>query len=192
MCGHTFAVRNNKGMEIQELIQMTPSELEAIHEKRKNMNDEEFSKITSFIFSLLKEELREETQSGIIKLEGEEKQASLERIMLPLINIRVFRGYYRYPRITVSLSNGNIVELELMIGYVAALETRIYPHDANEFQRLKSYLSGWSSRSIYYPDKGEPQMVLYNVIDCKGRILKDICKLAVSVVKDIVSGKTRY
>lgn len=153
-----------------------------------------FFVVESYLHMLLNVELREELEvnrvvmcESLISFHHYERQYGDRTIF-----IDTFPNFTRYPQLKLTLPNGNMIEIELMIGHRVGVERRIYPRNAFEFQRLKSYLSGWSSRSKYFPEKGEPQMVLYNVIDCKGKTLKDICKLAISEVKDIVSGKVRY
>ena len=177
-------------METKELIAMTPPEFYVIQQKRRQENEKDSSRVKEYFRSLVLKALKEEIEKERVIIC--ETRLSVSRLLrseknLPII-IDISFAWRIYPTVRVIFPSGLVVEVEMKICKMPSLETRILPKDANEFQRLKTYLSDWESRSKYFPEKGEPEMVLFKGEDCAGKTIKEMCEITVSKVKDIVSG----
>ena len=176
-------------METEELIELNLSELYAIQQRRCQENEKESARVKEYFHSLLLQALREDIDKEKVMIC--ESRLTVRRLIRcvgihPVI-IDISFAFSIHPTVRVIFPTGLIVEVEMMICKTAALETRIIPKDTNEFQRLKTYLSDWESRSNYFPRKREPDMVLFKVEDCDGKSIKEMCEITVSKVKEIIS-----
>lgn len=180
-------------METEELIALTPPELYRVQQKRRQQNERESSRVKEFFRTLFLQTMREEIEKE--KVMVCETRLSVSRLLRsegihPVI-IDISFALRLSPFVRVIFPTGQVVEIEMKIGSITILETRIIPKDTNEFQRLKTYLSEWESRSTYLPRKGEPEMALLKVEDYTDKPIKEICEITSSKVKDIVSGDIR-
>ena len=189
----TFVDVKQNQMKTEELIAMAPSEFYVIQQKRRQQNEKESAQVKKYFRSLLLKALKEEIEKERVIIC--ETRLSVSRLLRseknrPIIIDNSF-AWRIYPTVRVIFPTGLMVELSIMICKTPALETRILPKDVNGFQRLKTYLSDWESRSKYFPEKGEPAMVLFHLEDCAGKTIKEMCEIAVLKIKEIVSGETR-
>ena len=189
----TFAAIKQNQMETEKLIAMTPSEFYVIQQKRRQENEKESARVKEYFRILLLQALKEDIEKEKVMIC--ESRLSVSRLLRgerthPII-IDISFAWRIYPTVRVIFPTGLVVELEIMICKTPALETRILPKDSNEFQRLKTYLSDWESRSNYLPGKREPDMVLFKVEDCADKTIKEMCEITVTKVKEIISGDSR-
>ena len=180
-------------MKTEELIALTPSELYVIQQKRRQENEKESSRVKEYFRTLLLEGLKEDIDREKVMIC--ETRLSVSRLLRservrPFI-IDISFAFRIHPIVRIIFPTGLMVEIEIMICKTPALETRILPKDTKEFQRLKTYLSDWESRSKYFPEKGEPDMALLHVEDCAGKSIKEMCVFTVTKVKEIISGDSR-
>ena len=180
-------------METEELIALTPSEFYVIQQKRRQENEKEASRVKKYFRTLLLQALKEDIEKEKVMIC--ETRLSVSRVLrseiiCPII-IDISFAFRIHPTVRIIFPTGMVVEVEIMICKMPALETRILPKDTNEFQKLKTYLSDWESRSTYFPRKGEPDMVLFKVEDYAGKTIKEMCEITVTKVKEIISGDSR-
>lgn len=180
-------------MNIEELIALTPPEFYMIQQKRRQENEKESARVKEYFRSLLLQALKDDIEKEKVMIC--ETRLSVSRLLRserihPII-IDISSTLRLSPYIEVIFPAGLVVELEMKICNHPTIETRILPKDTNEFQRLKTYLSDWESRSNYFPRKGEPDMVLFKVEDCVSKTIKEMCEIIVSKIKDIVNGDIR-
>ena len=180
-------------METEELIALTPSEFYVIQHKRRLENEKESILVKEYFRTLLLQALKDEIEKEKILIC--ETRLSVSRILRSEINppilIDISFALRLSPFVRVILPKGVVVEVEMKISNKAVMETRLMPKDTHEFQKLKTYLSKWESRSTYFPRKGEPDMVLFHVEDCVGKNIKEMCEITVKKVKEIISGESR-
>ena len=193
MVTFTFADIKPNQMETEELIAKTPTEFYVIQQKRRQENEKESSRVKEYFRALLLQALKEDIERE--KVVTCETRLSLSRLLRservrPII-IDISFAFRIHPTVRIIFPTGLGVEVEMMICKRPALETRILPKDVNDFQRLKTYLSDWESRSKYFPEKGEPDMALFHIEDCAGKTIKEMCEIAVLKIKEIVSGDSR-
>ncbi|MCH5234018.1 MAG: hypothetical protein J1E16_01895 [Muribaculaceae bacterium] len=180
-------------MNTEELIALTPPEFYVIQQKRRQENEKESARLKKYFRSLLLKVLKDDIEKE--KLMICETRLAVSRLLRsernrPII-IDISFAFSIPPTVRIIFPTGLEVEIEIMIRKMPALETRILPKDTNEFQRLKTYLSDWESRSNYLPGKREPDMVLFHTEDCIGKTIKEMCEITVSKIKDIVNGDIR-
>lgn len=180
-------------MKTEELIALTPSEFYVIQQKRKQENEKESSRVKEYFRTLLLQVLKEDIVKEKVMIC--ESRLSVSRLLRservhPII-IDISFAFRIHPTVRIIFPTGLVVEVEMMICKTPALETRILPTDTNAFQRLKTYLSDWESRSKYFPEKGEPAMALFHIEDCPGKTIKEMCEITVTKVKEIISRDTR-
>ena len=175
-------------METEELIALTPPEFYVIQQKRRQENEKESSRVKEYFRNLLLQALNEDVEKEkVIICETRLSVSRMLRneIIRPII-IDVSFAFRIHPTVRIIFPTGMVVEVEIMICKTPALETRILPKDSNEFQRLKTYLSDWESRSKYFPEKREPEMVLFKLEDYSEKTIKEICEITVSKIKEII------
>ena len=180
-------------METEELIALTPPELYAIQQKRRQENEKESALLKEYFRTILSHALNDDIEKEKVTIC--ETRLSVSRLLKternrPII-IDISFAFRMHPTVRIIFPTGLVVEVEMMICKTPALETRILPKDTNEFQRLKTYLSDWESRSTYFPRKGEPDMVLFKVENYTGKSIKEMCEIIVSKVKEIIAGDKR-
>lgn len=189
----TFADIKQNQMETEELIAMTPPEFYVIQQKRRQENEKESSRVKEYFRTLLLQALKEDIEKEKVMIC--ESRLSVSRVLrneiIRSIIIDISFAFRIHPTVRIIFPTGLVVELEIMICKTPALETRILPKDSHEFQKLKTYLSDWESRSKYFPEKGEPDMALFHIEDCAGRTIKEMCESTVKKVKEIISGDSR-
>ncbi|MCH5230207.1 MAG: hypothetical protein J1F43_00240 [Muribaculaceae bacterium] len=175
-------------METEELIALTPSEFYAIQQKRRQENEKESARVKEYFRNLLLQALKEDIEKEKVMIC--ETRLSVSRLLrsegIRTIIIDITFSFRIHPTVRIIFPTGLEVEIEIMICKIPALETRILPKDTNDFQRLKTYLSDWESRSTYFPRKGEPDMVLFKVEDYAGKSIKEMCETTVSKIEEIV------
>ena len=180
-------------METEELLELTPSDLYSIQRKRRQENEKESSRVKEYFYLLLKQNLAEEiAKEKVVVCETRLSVSRLlkgERIYQALIDLSSALNIN--PVVRIIFFKEMIVEVEMMMGNKGALETRILPKDVDEFQKLKTYLSDWESRSKYFPRIEKPQMTLFQIEECTGKTIKEICDITVSKIKGILSGDLR-
>ena len=190
---YIFADIKQNQVETEELIALTPSEFYVIQQKRRQENEKESARVKEYFRSLLLQDLKEDIEKEKVMIC--ETRLSVSRLLRserirPII-IDISFAFRIHPTVRLIFPTGLEVEIEIMICKIPALETRILPKDTNDFQRLKTYLSDWESRSNYLPGKSEPDMVLFKVEDCAGKTIKEMCEITVTKVKEIISGDSR-
>lgn len=189
----TFADVKQNQMRTEELIALTPSEFYVIQQKRRQENEKESSRVKEYFRTLLLQALKEDIEKEKVIIC--ETRLSVSRLLRserirPII-IDISFAFRIHPTVRIIFPTGLVVEIEIMICKILAMETRILPNDTHEFQRLKTYLSDWESRSKYFPEKREPDMALFHIEDCTGRNIKEMCENTITKVKEIISGDAR-
>ena len=180
-------------MNTEELIALTPSEFYMIQQKRRQENEKESARVKEYFRTLLLQGLKEDIEREKVVIC--ETRLSVSRLLRservrPVI-IDLSFAFRIHPTVRIIFPSGLVVEVEMKICKKPALETRILPKDTNSFQKLKSYLSDWESRSTYLPRQGEPDMVLFKEEDCAGKTIKEMCEFTITKVKEIISRDTR-
>ena len=180
-------------MNTEELMEMTPLELYTIQQQRRQENEKESSKVKEYFRKLLLQGLKEDIEKEKVMICETRLSVSrlLRRERIHSIIIDISFTFRINPTVRIIFPTGLVVELEIMLCKTPALETRILPKDSHEFQKLKTYLSDWESRSNYLPGKREPDMVLFHTEDCIGKTIKEMCEITVLKVKEIIAGNTR-
>lgn len=180
-------------MDTQELVAMTPAELYIIQQKRRQENEKESSRVKEYFRMVLLHSLKDDIEKE--KVVVCETRLSVSRILrserIRRIIIDISSALRISPFVRVIFPGDLVVEMEMKICNKPTLETRILPKDINDFQRLKTYLSDWESRSKYFPAKREPDMVVYKIEDCAGKTIKEMSEIAVSKIKEIISEDSR-
>lgn len=181
-------------METEELIALTPPELYVIQQKRRQENEKESARVKEFLRSILLQTLKKEIEKEKVMIC--ETHLSVRRLIRSVgihpVIIDISYAFRIHPTVRIIFPTGLVVEVEMMICKTAALETRIIPKDTNEFQRLKTYLSDWESRSNYFPSKREPDMFLFKMEDFSGKTIKEMCEITSAKVKEIISGDSWF
>lgn len=180
-------------MNTEELIALAPSEFYAIQQKRRQENEKESARVKEYFRTLLLQGLKEDIEREKVMIC--ETRLSVSRLLrserVRPILIDISFAFRIHPTVRIIFPTGLVVEVAMIICKTPALETRILPKDTNEFQRLKTYLSDWESRSNYLPGKREPDMVLFRIEDCVGKTIKEMCEITVTKIKEIISGDKR-